>query len=161
MRWRARCALQQLTFSQRSADTTATPQPGFVELPERLARVLLSLSTASERLLRLIELRAHLRDGTPQEFELGALLVAQFDAPIPSLVGLSHRPVFGVRRRAPARRAPALPCRMSKSSKARFPATSSPAIGFPGSRPSDGRRMVDEPEIPAESRGPGLSPFLA
>jgi hypothetical protein len=100
-------ALQQLTFSQRPPDATAVPQPGFVELPECLDRVLLTLSTASERLVRLIELRAQLRDGSAQEFELGALLVAQFDAPIPSLIGLSHRPVFGVGRRAPPRRAPA------------------------------------------------------
>jgi hypothetical protein len=57
--------------------------------------------------VRLIELRAQLRDGSAQEFELGALFVAQFDAPIPSLIGLSHRPVFAVRRHPPARRAPA------------------------------------------------------
>jgi hypothetical protein len=56
--------------------------------------------------VRLIELRAQLRDGSAQEFELGALLVAQFDAPIPRLIGLSHRPVFAVRRRAPPRRPP-------------------------------------------------------
>jgi hypothetical protein len=64
----------------------------------------MALSAASERLARLIELRAQLRDGSAQEFELGALLIAQVDAPIPSLIGLSHRPVFAVRRCAPARR---------------------------------------------------------
>jgi hypothetical protein len=57
--------------------------------------------------VRLVELRAQLRDCSAQEFEFGALLVAQFDAPIPRLIGLSHRPVFAVRRPAPARRAPA------------------------------------------------------
>jgi hypothetical protein len=57
--------------------------------------------------VRLIKLRAQLRDGPAQEFELGALFIAQFDAPIPSLIGLSHRPVFAVRRHPPARRAPA------------------------------------------------------
>ena len=101
--------LQQLTFSQRRPNAIAAPRPGFVELPKCLACVLLALSTASEGLVRLIELRAQLRDGSAQEFELGALLVAQFDAPIPSLIGLSHRPVFAVRRRAPARRDPACP----------------------------------------------------
>jgi hypothetical protein len=58
--------------------------------------------------VRLVELRAQLRDCSAQEFEFGALLVAQFDAPIPRLIGLSHRPVFAVRRPAPARRAPCL-----------------------------------------------------
>jgi hypothetical protein len=62
----------------------------------------MALSAASERLVRLIELRAQLRDGCAQDFELGAFLIAQFDAPIPSLIGLSHRSVFAVRRRTPA-----------------------------------------------------------
>jgi hypothetical protein len=62
----------------------------------------MALSGASERLMRLIELRAQLRDGSAQEFELGALLIPQVDAPIPSLISLSHRSVFAVRRRAPA-----------------------------------------------------------
>jgi hypothetical protein len=102
--------LQQLTFSQRAPNATALPRPGFVELPKCLARVLLTLSTASERLVRLIELRAQLRDGSAQEFEFGALLVAQFDAPIPCLIGLSHRQVFGVGRRAPPRRRRGMQC---------------------------------------------------
>src|SRR5215216_3627423 len=106
--WRVRCDLQQLTFSQRRPNATAAPGPGFGELPECLACVLMALSAASERLVRLIELRAQLRDGSAQEFELGALLVAQFDAPIPSLIGLSHQPVFAVPRRPPARRAPGI-----------------------------------------------------
>jgi hypothetical protein len=63
----------------------------------------MALSAASERLVGLIELRVQLRDGSAQEFELGALLIAQFDAPIPSLIGMSHRSDFAVRRRAPAR----------------------------------------------------------
>jgi hypothetical protein len=103
----AHCALQQPTFSQRRSNATAAPGPGFVELPKCFDCVLLALSTASEGLVRLIELRAQLRDGSAQEFEFGALLVAQFDAPIPSLIGLSHQPVFAARRRAPARRVPA------------------------------------------------------
>ena len=56
--------------------------------------------------MRLIEFGAQLRDGCTQTFELGALLVTQFDAPIPSLIGLSHRPVFAVRVHRPARHAP-------------------------------------------------------
>jgi hypothetical protein len=64
----------------------------------------MALSAAPECLVRLIELRAQLRDGAAQKFELGALLIAQIDAPIPSLIGLSHRSVFAVRRRAPAHR---------------------------------------------------------
>src|SRR5215208_1680164 len=107
---RVRCDLQQLTFSQRRPNAAAAPGSGFGELPECLACFLMALSAASERLVRLIELRAQLRDGSAQQFELGALLIAQLDAPIPSLFGLSHRPVFAVRRRAPARRAPAWPC---------------------------------------------------
>ena len=66
----------------------------------------MALCAASERLVRLIELRAQLRNAAAQEFELGALVIAQFDAPIPSLFGLSHRSVFAVRHPAPARRAP-------------------------------------------------------
>ena len=114
---RVRCDLQQLTFSQRRPNTTATPRPGFGELPQCLACVLMALSAGSERLVRLIELRAQLRDGSAQDFELGALLIAQFDAPIPRLIGLSHRPVFGVPRRVPARRAPgwAMPSRIRRS----------------------------------------------
>ncbi|HEX6653866.1 MAG TPA: hypothetical protein VF072_14060 [Thermoleophilaceae bacterium] len=50
----------------------------------------MALSAASERLLRLIELRAQLRSGCAEQLELRALLVAQLDAPIPSLFGLSH-----------------------------------------------------------------------
>jgi len=50
--------LQKLTFSQRPSNTTAAPQPGFVELPERLPCLLLALSTASQGLVRLIELGA-------------------------------------------------------------------------------------------------------
>jgi hypothetical protein len=57
--------------------------------------------------VRLVELPAQLRNCSAQEFEFGALLVAKLDAPIPRLIGLSHRPVFAVRRPAPARRAPA------------------------------------------------------
>jgi hypothetical protein len=57
--------------------------------------------------MRLIEFRAELRDGSTQDFELGALFVTQFDAPIPSLIGLSHPPLFAVRVHRPARRAPA------------------------------------------------------
>jgi hypothetical protein len=82
--------LQQLTFSQCPANATAAPGPGFGELPECLAGVVMALSAASERLVRLIQFRTQLRDGCTQEFELGALLIAQFDAPIPSLIGLSH-----------------------------------------------------------------------
>ena len=104
---RVRCDLQQLTFSQRRPKATASPGPGFGELPECLACVLMALSAASERPVRLIELSAQLRDGCAQEFELGALLIAQFDAPIPRLIGLSHRLVFAVRCRGPAARAPA------------------------------------------------------
>jgi hypothetical protein len=63
----------------------------------------MALSAASERLVRLIEFRAQLRNGAAQQFELGALVIPQFDALIPSLIGLSHRPLFAVRRRAPAR----------------------------------------------------------
>ena len=100
-------ALEQLAFSQRRSNAAAAPQPGFVELPECLPCVLLALSTASQELVRLIEFRTQLRDGSTQEFELGALFVAQFDAPIPSLIGLSHRPIFAVRVHRPARRAPA------------------------------------------------------
>jgi hypothetical protein len=74
----------------------------------------MTLPATSERLVRLIELRAQLRDGAAQKFELGVLLIAQFDAPIPSLIGLSHRPVFAVRRRAPARRA-AMPSRLRRN----------------------------------------------
>ena len=99
---RVRCDLQQLTFSQRGSNPTAAPGPGLGELPECLACVLMALSAASERLVRLIELRAQLRDGAAQEFELGALVIAQFDAPIPCLICLSHRSVFAVRGRAPA-----------------------------------------------------------
>jgi ketosteroid isomerase-like protein len=47
-------------------------------------------------------LSAQLRDGSAQKFELGALLVAQFNAPIPRLIGLSHQPLFAIRRGAPA-----------------------------------------------------------
>jgi hypothetical protein len=36
----------------------------------------MALSAASDRLVRLIELRAQLRDGSAQDFELGALLIA-------------------------------------------------------------------------------------
>jgi hypothetical protein len=95
--------LQQLTFSQRLSNATAAPQPGFVELSECLPYVLLALSTASQELMRLIEFRAQLRDVSTQEFELGVLFVTQFDAPIPSLIGLSHRPIFAVRAHRPAR----------------------------------------------------------
>jgi hypothetical protein len=63
----------------------------------------MALSASRERLVCLIELRAQLRDGAAQEFEFGALLVAQFDAPIPSLIGVSHQPDFAVRPGAPAR----------------------------------------------------------
>jgi len=52
--------------------------------------------------VRLIEFGAQLRDGCTQTFELGALLVTQFDAPIPSLIGLSHQPVFAARPDGPA-----------------------------------------------------------
>jgi hypothetical protein len=55
----------------------------------------MALSAGCKRLVRLIELHAQLRDGSAQKFELGALLIAQFDAPIPSLIDLSHRPIFG------------------------------------------------------------------
>src|SRR5215208_2989529 len=104
---RVRCRLselrlQQLTFSQRRSNATAAPQPGFVELPECLPCVLPALSTASQGLLRLIEFGAQLRDGSTQELELGALFVAQFNAPIPRLIGLSHRLVFAVRVHRPA-----------------------------------------------------------
>jgi hypothetical protein len=57
--------------------------------------------------VRLVELRAQLRDSSAQEFELGALLVPQFDGPVPRLKSLSHQTVFADRRPAPARRAPA------------------------------------------------------
>ena len=62
----------------------------------------MTLSAAFERLVRLIELCAQLSDGAAHELELGALLIAQFDAPIPRLIGLSHRSVFAVRRPGPA-----------------------------------------------------------
>ena len=99
--------LQELTFSQRLPHATAAPWPRFGELPECLARVLMALSATSERLVRLIDLRAQLRDGAAQGFELGALLIAQLDAPIPSLISLSHQPVFAGSRRAPPPLAPA------------------------------------------------------
>ena len=66
-------------------------------------------SGASELLVRLIELGAQLRDGSAQELEFRALLVAQFDSPIPRLIDLSHRSVFAARRRAPAGSSMALP----------------------------------------------------
>jgi hypothetical protein len=50
--------LQELTFSQRRPNATAAPWPGFGELPECLACVLMALSAASECLVRLIDLRA-------------------------------------------------------------------------------------------------------
>ena len=95
--------LQQLTCSQRRPNATAAPGPGFGELPECLACVLMALSATCERLVRLIELRPQLRHVSAQDFKLEALLVAQFDTPVPSLIGLSHRPVFAARPRAPAR----------------------------------------------------------
>lgn len=115
-----RCDLEQLTFSQRRPNATAAPGSGFGEMCECLACVLMALSATAERFVRLIELGAQLRDGATQEFKLGALLIAQFDTPIPSLIGLSHRPVFAVRRRAPARRAPSWPChRTSRGTRGR------------------------------------------
>ena len=98
-------------FSQRRPNATAAPRPSFVELPKRLVCVMLALSTAAERLVRLVELRAQLCDGSAQEFELGALSVAQFDPPIPSLIGLSRQPPFAVPRRAPAPPAPRMAMR--------------------------------------------------
>jgi tetratricopeptide (TPR) repeat protein len=50
----------------------------------------------------LLELPAQLRDGPTQELQLGTLVVAQLDAPIPRLIGLSHGRCFAVRRPAPA-----------------------------------------------------------
>jgi hypothetical protein len=109
LRGRVDCDLQQPTLSQGRPNATAAPGSGFGELPECLACVLMALPAASERFVRLIEFRAELRDGSAQEFELGALLIAQFGAPIPTLTGLSHRPLFAVRRHAPARLTPAWP----------------------------------------------------
>jgi hypothetical protein len=51
--------------------------------------------------VRLLELPAQLGDGPTQEFQLGALFVAQLDAPIPRLIGLSHGRCFAVPRPAP------------------------------------------------------------
>jgi hypothetical protein len=151
---RVRCDLQQLTFSQRRPNATAAPGPGFGELPECLACVLMALSAASERLVRLIESRAQLSDGSAQEFELGALLIAQFDAPIPSLIGLTHRPVFAVRRHPPARRAPAC------SHSDRGPAHKAPP-GFPepqrrGRVRRSAREMVPRCRICSGSRRTGF-----
>jgi hypothetical protein len=67
---------------------------------------LFALSTHSEGVVRLVELPAQLRDGPAQELQLGALVVAQLDAPIPRPIGLNHGRCFAVRRPAPARRAP-------------------------------------------------------
>lgn len=102
---RARWELQHLAVAQRPAHVTPAPRPDFVELPERLAHLLLALSACSEGVVRLVQLRAQLRDGAVQEFELVAPFVAQFDAPIPGLICLSHRSVFDIRRPAPAGRA--------------------------------------------------------
>ena len=140
---RARCDLQELTFSKCRPNSPAAPGPGFGELPECLACVLMALSAASERLVRLIELRAQLRDGCAQDFELGALLVAQFDAPIPSLIGLSHRPVFAVRRRPPARRA---------GPDVRVPAGHRQRDRHPGRRPARPGRPGPPPLTPREGR---------
>jgi Raf kinase inhibitor-like YbhB/YbcL family protein len=56
--------------------------------------------------MRLVELTTQLGDGFTQELQLGAFFVAQLDAPIPRLIGLSHGRCFAFRRPAPARRAP-------------------------------------------------------
>jgi hypothetical protein len=94
--------LQQPTLSQPRPNATAAPELRFGELPECLDCLVMALSGASQRLVSLIQLRAQLRDGSAQKFELGALLVAQFNAPIPRLIGLSHQSLFAVRRGAPA-----------------------------------------------------------
>jgi hypothetical protein len=98
---------EQLALAQRLPHPTPAPRLCSVELPERLACLVLALSGGSEVVVRMVELRTQLRDRCAQEFELGAFLVAQFDTPIPRLTSLSHRPLFAVRRPAPARRAPA------------------------------------------------------
>src|SRR5687767_10170363 len=103
---RVRGGLQQLAVAQRRPYPTPLPRPGFVELPECLACILFALSTHPEGVVRLVELPAQLRDGPTQELQLGALVVAQLDAPIPRLIGLNHGRCFAVRRPAPARRAP-------------------------------------------------------
>jgi hypothetical protein len=56
--------------------------------------------------VRLLELPAQPRDGSTQALQLGALFVGQLDAPVPSLIGLSHGRYFAFRRPTPARRAP-------------------------------------------------------
>ena len=49
---------QQLTVAERLPYPTPAPRLDFVELPERLTYVLLALSTGSEGVVRLVELRA-------------------------------------------------------------------------------------------------------
>jgi hypothetical protein len=64
----------------------AGAQPGFIELPECLACVLFALPAHFEGVVRFVELPAQLRGGSTHEFQLGALFVAQLDAPIPRLI---------------------------------------------------------------------------
>jgi hypothetical protein len=89
--------LEQLAVPERRPYPAPVLRLGFIELPECLA--FFAPSTHSEGVVRLVGVPSQLRDGSTQDFQLGALFVAQLDTPIPSLIGLSHGRCFALRRR--------------------------------------------------------------